>query len=394
MLNVKTLVLRTALDLWQRRRTAGLYTSGHANPDVQTHLAEARDWLCRAQDHGSDEGVSYGAILGEDFLPSYPETTGYIICTFLDLADYYADKAYLARAFAMGVWETRIQMDCGAVMGGMLNSHPTPAVFNTGMVLLGWAALLRTTGDERFRLAGERAGRWLLAMQEPNGQWIRGNSKFANARTTTYNVKAAWGLAEMAVALGNPSFLRAAERNAEFAVSRQTRNGWFRDCCLQDARRPLLHTIAYTMQGLIGIGRITGRNEFVDAAALTARSLLGLMSSDGYLPGKIDSEFQPAADWCCLTGTAQTSIVWSQLAALRGDACFAHAAERANRYLMARHDITNTNPAVRGGVLGSWPVHGAYGRFKVLNWATKFFLDALLIRQPTAHAPRVDLRCE
>ena len=52
--------------------------------------------------------------------------------------------------------------------------------------------------------------------------------------------------------------------------------------------------------------------------------------------------------------------------------------ERLNRYLMARHDITNANPAIRGGVAGSWPVGGDYGRFKVLNWATKFFLDSLL----------------
>ena len=121
----------------------------------------------------------------------------------------------------------------------------------------------------------------------------------------------------------SPENVRAAERNSEFAVSRQMQNGWFRDCCLADAERPLLHTVAYTMQGLIGIGRITGRNEFVDAAARTATALLRLMSPDGYLPGKIDSEFQPAADWCCVTGTAQTSIVCSQWAALRGDACFA-----------------------------------------------------------------------
>lgn len=106
-----------------------------------------------------------------------------------------------------------------------------------------------------------------------------------------------------------------------------------------------------------------------------------MMSSDGYMPGRINREFLAAADWCCLTGTAQTSIVWSQLAALGGDAIFRQAAERANQYLMARHDIDHRNPAVRGGVTGSWPVWAEYGRHSVLSWATKFFLDALLIRQ-------------
>ena len=35
-------------------------------------------------------------------------------------------------------------------------------------------------------------------------------------------------------------------------------------------------------------------------------------------------------------------------------------------------------PGVRGGIKGSWPVGGAYGAYEVLNWATKFFVDALM----------------
>jgi uncharacterized protein YyaL (SSP411 family) len=77
--------------------------------------------------------------------------------------------------------------------------------------------------------------------------------------------------------------VRAAARNAEFALSRQTSGGWFEDCCLGEATRPLTHTIAYTMQGLIGIGRITGRQEFIEGAARTAEGLLNSMDSDGYM---------------------------------------------------------------------------------------------------------------
>jgi hypothetical protein len=186
----------------------------------------------------------------------------------------------------------------------------------------------------------------------------------------------------MGAALGEMTFVHATARNAEFALTRQTGGGWFEDCCLEDATRPLTHTIAYAMQGLIGIGKITKRQEFIDGAARTAEALLDLMDNDGYIPGRIDRDFRPAANWCCLAGTAQISIVWSQLAALRGGPRFAEAAERANRYLMARHDISSPDPCIRGGLAGSWPVWGEYGRFKVLNWATKFFTDALLARAP------------
>lgn len=366
-------------EVWERQRRARLYVPSHTQLDPSSHLREAAAWLCRAQDHGSDRGVSYGTEFGKGFMVSYPETTGYIIRTFLDLARHFGDEAYLERAVAMGHWEVDIQMKSGAVMGGPYNTDPTPAVFDTGMVLLGWSSLYRATGIESFRTAGVRAGQWLLDMQEPNGHWVRGNNAlYANPDSTVYNVKAAWGLAEMGVATQDRTFVDAAVRNAEYTLTRQRPNGWFEDCCLEDKERPLLHTIAYTMQGLIGIGRLTGRQDFIDGAARTSESLMRLMTEDGFIPGKIDCNFRGASGWCCLTGTAQTAIVWSQLGALTGRPQFRQAAERANRYLMARHDISNADLSIRGGLAGSWNVWGDYGRFKVLNWATKFLADALL----------------
>ena len=133
------------------------------------------------KDHGGDRGVAYGTRFGEGFTPeSYPETTGYIICTFLELAKYYKNDEYLFRAVEMGEWESAIQMPSGAVMGGIYNTKPTPAVFNTGMVPLGWAVLFRETGSRKFLESGERAGKWLLEVQETDGNSIRGNS---NMRT-------------------------------------------------------------------------------------------------------------------------------------------------------------------------------------------------------------------
>ena len=123
-------------DIRERRLKSPLYTSLHSNFDTALHLREATQWLIRAQDHGDDRGVSYGANFGQGFLDSYPETTGYIICTFLELARYYGDDEYRRRAIEMGEWESAIQLSSGAVRGSICKENPTPAVFNTGMVLL------------------------------------------------------------------------------------------------------------------------------------------------------------------------------------------------------------------------------------------------------------------
>ena len=343
------------------------------------HTSAAPPTGLPAQDAGDDRGVSFGAHLGGSFLNSYPETTGYIIPTFLDLARHFGDPEFSARAVEMGDWEIGVQMPSGAVMGGAINPNPTPAVFNTGQVLLGWSALYRETGESRFLEAARRAANWLMEIQESNGHWSKGNSRFvASPRATIYNVKAAWGLAEAGRAGLGDAAVAAAVRNAEYCLTKQAPNGWFADCCLEDPKRPLLHTIGYTMQGLIGIGRLTGREDFLRAAEVTARALIGLMSPDGFIPGRIDARFGGAANWCCLTGTAQTSIVWSQLFELTGDEAFRVARRAANRYLMERHMLDDPDPVIRGGVFGSWPVWGDYGYMMVLNWAVKFFADAIL----------------
>jgi len=275
-------------------------------------------------------------------------------------------------------------MPCGAVMGGMVTEPPSPAVFNTGQVLLGWSALACDAGDARYLEAGRRGAEWLAGIQEPDGSWREGNSRFAHAGATVYNVAAAWGLYALGDVAGEERFQEAALRNADFACSRQTDTGWFRDCCLSQPSQPLLHTIAYTMQGLLELGLSSGRDDLVGAARRTADALVGALGSDGYLPGRLRPDFSGAVRWCCLTGSAQTSVVLSRLALVTGEDRYREAARRINRYLMGHHEVRSDDPAIRGALAGSWPVDGDYGRYMVLNWATKYLIDALLEEREAA----------
>lgn len=363
----------------ERIRLAPLYAPDAGDLDATRHVREIIDWLKRAQDAGVDRGVSYGVRFGDDFDVSYPETTGYICSSFVEQEGLTGESELLTRAIEMGDWEIAVQLPEGAVMGGKFNTSPAPAVFNTGMVLLGWSALILRTGEERFRAAAARASDWLLSVQEPDGRWVRGNSKYANPGGTLYNVMAAWGLCEAGIALGEKRYVQGAIRNAEYCLSRQHPNGWLPDCCLSNVDEPLLHTLAYSMQGLLGIGRLTRRDDLIAGAQKLADAQLLIMSPEGFLPGRQRQDFTAAADWCCLTGSAQTSAVWSQLYLLRHDQKYRTAVEMVNRYLMARHDVRNADLRLRGGVPGSWPVWGGYGRLQILNWATKFLLDALTL---------------
>lgn len=355
------------------------YAELHENVDPDVHLREAIGWIKRAQDFGTDCGVSWGTKFGHGFRPSYPETTGYIICTFVELAKIFGTAEYLERAIAMGLWEVAVQMESGAVMGGLwslairLQLCSTPGKFCSAGPLY---TKRRVMSDLHER--GERAAAWMMSMQEPNGSWIRGNSNYAAKDATLYNVKAAWGLARMGRATSYEEAVRTAVRNAEYTVARQAPNGWFPDCCLSDPRQPLLHTIAYAMQGLLGLGQLTGRKDFIASATVMANNLLKLMDVEGFIPGRINSSIAGTVKWCCLTGMAQTSIVWSWLYEITRQEGYREAVRRANRYLMARHDIGSADSAIRGGLAGSWPIWGGYCPLMVTSWAAKFFIDALV----------------
>ncbi len=69
---------------------------------------------------------------------------------------------------------------------------------------------------------------------------------------------------------------------------------------------------------------------------------------------------------------------WMRLAVITGDPKWLEPVPAVLRFLKRTQNRHSTEPGVRGGIKGSWPVGGDYGAYEVLNWATKFFADALM----------------
>ena len=352
----------------------------------EVHLAAAMDWLRRAQDATPDSGVSRSYTLRymrshkrSGWLASYPETTGYIIPTFLAYASLTGNTEYRERALRMAQWEADVQMENGAVQGGVIDFPPTPAIFNTGQVLFGWMETYRETGNEIFRNAAKRGADFLVAAVDRDGAWRRHGSEYARHGVNVYDARTAWGLLEVYRITKDPAHRDAAVHNLEFVLTKQRPNGWFEECCLDDNTRPLLHTIAYTMEGLFEAGSFLGETRFKTAAKLAADALLARQRPDGSLAGRFDREWIDASRWSCLTGDAQTAIVWLRLYETTGDRRYLQAAERMNRYLSSTQDRAASDSGIRGGIKGSQPIWGEYGAYEYLNWAAKFFADALML---------------
>lgn len=387
---IRTIIrsLRTALEPERLTETAiaerdsDLQGPSQEDPGIERTLSETVAWLGRAQDHSAsnDGGVARDFSLIDGWNSSYPETTGYIIPTFINYAKIKADNEIRERARHMLDWLVSIQFPDGGFQGSVIGARPViPVTFNTGQILLGLASGTEELG-EKYREPMRRAADWLVATQDDDGCWRRHRSPFAEPTDKAYETHVSWGLFEAARLEPDRGYARAAFANVRWALSRQNDNGWFHDCCLSEPEHPLTHTIGYVLRGVIEAFRYSGKEEYLQASIKTADALVSAMRPEGDLPGRLDENWNGTVDWTCLTGNVQIAACWFILFKHTGDVRYLDAAAEANRFVRRTVSLDG-EPEVRGAVKGSFPVSGGYCAYEYPNWAAKFLIDSLLLEQ-------------
>lgn len=263
---------------------------------------------------------------------------------------------------------------------------PLPAPSdNTGQILLGLAAGVALFGNE-YADTMHRAASWLRDTLDDDGAWRRFSTPFAAPGEKAYETHVAWGLmAADAIAPGH-GYLDAATANVRWALSKQRDNGWFADCCLSTPETPLTHTIGYVLRGVVEGWRYSRRREFLDSAKACADGLLPAIGPNGLLAGQLDSQWRPAADWVCLTGSSQIAHCLFLLYQDLPDSEYLAAARKLNQFVRRTIKIDGSS-ATRGAVKGSFPVSGAYGQYEYLNWATKFTIDSNMMESSMVKSP-------
>jgi hypothetical protein len=352
-------------------------------PDVAQAIAAAADWLALAQDRSqsADGGVARHYSLVNGWAASYPETSGYIVPTFLEVARRTRREELRQRARRVLDWLVSIQLRDGAFQGGPIGAQPVlPAVFDTGQILMGLAAGVVEFGAEKYGAAMQRAADWLVHAQAKDGSWPQEIAPFALPGPKAYETHVAWGLIEAFRASGNQRYLDSALANVQWAIGLQRGNGWFGRCCLTDHNQPLTHTLGYALRGVVEAYRATRDPVYLASAEKCADGLLSAVRPDGALPGRLDCRWNAAAPWSCLTGNVQIAASWLLLYRETRNVAYREAAFRSNAFVR-RTIRPDGPPQTRGGIKGSFPVDGAYGKFQYLNWACKFFIDSHLLEQ-------------
>src|SRR5262249_5597247 len=150
----------------------------------------------------------------------------YIIPTLLEFAARLHWEDTKRCALRMADWEIEVQMPSGAVQGGRVcaPAQQVAAVFNTGMVLQGWSAAYRATGEMRFIEAGTRAADFLFADMGNDGHFRSHGAFVAQDSIKTYNCLCGWALWQFSEDVADERYAKLAVKVAEAAMGQQRPN--------------------------------------------------------------------------------------------------------------------------------------------------------------------------
>ncbi|MFZ1721706.1 MAG: hypothetical protein WAU07_04325, partial [Microgenomates group bacterium] len=330
-------------------------------------------------------GVSgwYSLITG--WRPSYIETTGYIINTFFDVAEHYSIPEYKDRAAQMANFLLDMQLPSGAyrVYTPQQNISEKVVVFDMGQDLLGMVHAYEVTKEKKYFVSAVAAAQYLLSIQESDGTWIK--NTYGNT-FHTYHTRVAWGILRVFEVTQSKQFKVAALKNLRWAQKQQLKNGWFlnNQLPLPNPQVPYTHTISYAIEGFLWSGLLLNDPSLIQTALRGAVPLLNHYLEHDFLPATFDKNWNSDDRYSCLTGNAQISHMWLELYKITQDKRFLFGAKRMNAYLKSIQNISSKFKAIQGAIAGSNPIYGdlfrnrGYCRMAYLNWATKFFIDALL----------------
>lgn len=353
--------------------------------DAQKALAHGIKWLIES--HGGADAGSRTYYFNSGWTSSYPETTGYIAVTLLDYARNNPEGPWAREAKATAEnsleWLLSIQREDGGWPGGYVDQQRPSVVFNTGQVLRGLWAGYQSDFDPAFKArlkkAASAAVLWIIGELDGMGRFAKSDYKGMVRVYGTYVMAPClqWSAALEELA---PKIREAATRHCNWVRTQQEENYWLNNCdnTAHKNHMPIIHTLAYTAQGLIDCGLLLKDQAILQAGQGVSDRLLDIFMQRGQLHGRYDAQWKGHESFIP-TGGAQLAKTWFTLYKSTGEQRYVTGIQQMNKLLtvIALRGAREHGDTL-GGVTGSFPLWGRYEPFALPNWATKYFCDTLM----------------
>lgn len=308
----------------------------------------------------------------------YPETTGYIIPTFINIGKTFKRQDTIDKAMLMADWLLSIQNKDGSFISGLYNKRAKKkSIFNSAQIIIGLVNAYKFTNEEKYLNAAINCGQWIVGSQnKQNGMWDKYN--YVDNFTPSYFTRVAWPLLMIWEITKDEKLKSGATLTLDAIYKKKLENGFIKDSGFQPSSIIFTHTIAYTIRGFYESAQILNDKKYEDIAVNLSEKFLKKYELNSFMPGAFTESFKGINSFECLTGHAQLAIMWLKIHKRFDDLRYLNASlkilDRVSLLIPSYTFIKR-----KGGVPGSYPFWGKYMIFRQPNWATKFFIDAILL---------------
>jgi hypothetical protein len=350
---------------------------------ISRGMGRALGWLEAAAAHWNCGGFAARYDLRTHrYQGPYPETTGYLVPTLLQIADIREEHSTSARALSAGQWLRSRQREDGSVRCN-IDSGPDDrdkadaiVLFDCGAILQGFSALARQQGGP-WRESASRLGRFLCESQRADGFWDR---HLYFPTFGTHNALVAYALIDAGRTIGEPRFADAGRNCLTALRPRILPSGFIEGCEFGgDPQTMFLHPYAYTLEGYVKAAMVDDSGDNLAVAEHALERMAEHMDRRGVLPAAyLDRALAPVRADAATTGLAQLAGLFFKVARFAHRDDFSPLARRIMSFLRGCMFSDEAEAGARGGIPASFPVGGGYGPYTINNWTMKYFLDASL----------------
>jgi hypothetical protein len=346
-------------------------------PELRSSIRLAFECSCRSQDVSGSGGSAAAFSLLRGWRKPYPETTGYMIPTFLRCAHMYEDLNLYERGVRMGEWLLDIRSPEGwfSRLTWAPENLGVPSIFNTAQILFGLVELAGVTGDHRYRDAADAAVSWMIDQQEPNGSWV----KFAYVSNyfPDYYAQVCWSILAYYRMTGDHRARDCVVKCLYAILPHQTEKKSFQYMGYPPDVAAYTHTIANTLQGILECAIRLGQWEpYGVAAAEGFEKMLRMYETRKKMAGSYDKNWNGDYRYICLTGQCQIASAWLRIFEINENPRYLDTSIKAIREVTTYQKRSRLVKNTRGGIAGSHPIYKRYHRFDYRNWAGQFYIDA------------------
>ena len=314
----------------------------------------------------------------------YPETTGYIIKTFDDLIydnDYQSLEPTNEK---MAKWLLSIQMDDGSFSGGLYNKNKKneKSIFNTAQIIIGLFSRFIRTKNEIYLESGLKASNWLGNCVNKSGFFEKYN--YHPGFMPSYYSRVCWPMLLFKDFSGyNGENIKKIKLVINNIIEKKLKNHFISDSGFKPNNYAFLHTIAYTIRGLIECSILLEDKNLFETSIKISEIFMKKYEIKKKLGGAYHEDFTEISSYRCLTGEAQMVIVWNKISQISNDLRFYNTGLKLLDSLVKEVPVKSYPLFAKGGLCGSKPYWGKYISFRQPNWATKFLIDAILEEEKT-----------